>query len=56
MTEEKDIRQTKSEIVFDDGRIEAIQEFQSPEQLYRDLVLRVQKYHPSDDTSLIEKA
>ncbi|MDE6203376.1 MAG: bifunctional (p)ppGpp synthetase/guanosine-3',5'-bis(diphosphate) 3'-pyrophosphohydrolase [Lachnospiraceae bacterium] len=56
MTEEKDIRQTKSEIVFDDGRIEAIQEFQSPEQLYRDLVLRVQKYHPSDDISLIEKA
>ena len=56
MTEEKDNRQTKNEIVFDDGRIEAIQEFQSPEQLYRDLVLRVQKYHPSDDTSLIEKA
>ncbi|MGN0365295.1 MAG: RelA/SpoT family protein [Suilimivivens sp.] len=47
---------TKSEVVFDDGRIEAIQEFQSPEQLYRDLVLRVQKYHPSDDISLIEKA
>ncbi|MDY2700258.1 MAG: bifunctional (p)ppGpp synthetase/guanosine-3',5'-bis(diphosphate) 3'-pyrophosphohydrolase [Lachnospiraceae bacterium] len=46
----------KSEVVFDDGRIEAIQEFQSPEQLYRDLVLRVQKYHPSDDISLIEKA
>ena len=42
--------------MFDDGRIEAIQEFQSPEQLYRDLILRVQKYHPSDDTSLIEKA
>lgn len=56
MTEEKDIRQTKNEVVFDDGRIEAIQEFQSPEQLYRDLILRVQKYHPSDDISLIEKA
>ncbi|MBD5548177.1 MAG: bifunctional (p)ppGpp synthetase/guanosine-3',5'-bis(diphosphate) 3'-pyrophosphohydrolase [Lachnospiraceae bacterium] len=56
MTEEKDTKQTKNEVVFDDGRIEAIQEFQSPEQLYRDLILRVQKYHPSDDTSLIEKA
>lgn len=56
MTEEKDTKQTKSEVVFDDGRIEAIQEFQSPEQLYRDLILRVQKYHPSDDISLIEKA
>ncbi|MDE7287798.1 MAG: HD domain-containing protein, partial [Lachnospiraceae bacterium] len=56
MTEEKDTKQTKKEVVFDDGRIEAIQEFQSPEQLYRDLISRVQKYHPSDDTSLIEKA
>ena len=56
MTEEKDVELMKSEIVFDDGRIESIQEFQSPQQLYRDLVLRVQKYHPSDDISLIEKA
>ncbi len=56
MTEEKGTNQQKSEVVFDDGRIEAIQEFQSPEQLYRDLILRVRKYHPSDDISLIEKA
>ncbi|MCI9201584.1 MAG: bifunctional (p)ppGpp synthetase/guanosine-3',5'-bis(diphosphate) 3'-pyrophosphohydrolase [Lachnospiraceae bacterium] len=33
-----------------------MQEFQSPEQLYQDLIDRVQKYHPSDDISLIEKA
>lgn len=56
MTEENKNDQVKNEIVFDDGRIEAIQEFQSPEQLYRDLISRVQKYHPSDDISLIEKA
>lgn len=56
MTEEKDTKQTKNEVVFDDGRIEAIQEFQSPQQLYRDLILRVHKYHPSDDITLIEKA
>lgn len=57
MTEEKETKQTvKSEIVIDDGRIEAIQEFQSPEKLYRDLILRVKKYHPSDDITLIEKA
>lgn len=55
MTEEgKDT--VKNELVIDDGRIEAIQEFQSPQQLYTDLILRVQKYHPSDDISLIEKA
>ncbi len=46
----------KNELVIDDGRIEAIQEFQSPGQLYDDLILRVKKYHPSDDISLIEKA
>ena len=56
MTEEKYKKYSKSGIVIDDGRIEAIREFQSPEQLYRDLILRVQKYHPSDDISLIEKA
>ncbi|MCM1175926.1 MAG: bifunctional (p)ppGpp synthetase/guanosine-3',5'-bis(diphosphate) 3'-pyrophosphohydrolase [Blautia sp.] len=46
----------KKEIVFDDGRIESIEEFQSPEALYQELITRVRKYHPSDDISLIEKA
>ena len=50
MTEEK------KELIIDDGRIEAVQEHLSPEELYRDLISRVQKYHPSDDISLIEKA
>ena len=50
MTEEK------KELVIDDGRIEAVQEHLSPEELYRDLISRVRKYHPSDDISLIEKA
>lgn len=57
MTEEKHMMTTeKKGVVFDDGRIKAIQEFQSPEQLYQGLIGRVQKYHPSDDISLIEKA
>ncbi len=58
MTEEKITKETtgRKEVVIDDGRIESIQEFQSPEQLYRDLIIRVRKYHPSDDISLIEKA
>lgn len=50
MTEEK------KETIFDDGRIEAMKEYVSPEELYQDLIERVQKYHPSDDISLIEKA
>ncbi|WP_026494434.1 RelA/SpoT family protein [Butyrivibrio sp. WCD3002] len=41
---------------FDDGKIEAIDEFQSPEALYEGLISRVRRYHPSDDITLIEKA
>ncbi|MCR4989296.1 MAG: bifunctional (p)ppGpp synthetase/guanosine-3',5'-bis(diphosphate) 3'-pyrophosphohydrolase [Lachnospiraceae bacterium] len=47
---------TKKEVVFDYGRIDNIEEFQSPEQLYRDLLSRVRRYHPSGDLSLIERA
>jgi len=41
---------------LDDGKIESIEEFQPPEELYKGLILRVRKYHPSDDITLIEKA
>ncbi|WP_035767167.1 RelA/SpoT family protein [Butyrivibrio sp. NC2002] len=41
---------------FDDGKIESIDEFQTPEALYEGLIKRVHKYHPSDDITLIEKA
>ena len=43
----------KTELVFDDGRIESIEEFQTPGQLYEELITRVRKYHPSTDISLI---
>ncbi len=46
----------KTELVFDDGRIESIEEFQTPGQLYEELITRVRKYHPSADISLIRKA
>ena len=56
MTEEKTTQSNTTQLVLDDGRIEEIREFTSPEQLYQDLIDRVRKYHPSDDISLIEKA
>ena len=46
----------KKQLVLDNGRIEAMDEFLSPEELYEDLIKRVRKYHPSDDISQIEKA
>ena len=54
--EKKVVTSEKNELIFDDGMIQAIEEYQSPEQLYQDLVNRVKRYHPSDDISLIEKA
>ena len=45
-----------TELILDDGAFTALQEHQSPEQLYQELISRVKKYHPSDDISLIEKA
>lgn len=57
MTEEekKDTEQNVA-LVIDDGRIEALGENISPEELFQDLINRVQKYHPSDDYTMIEKA
>ncbi len=45
-----------TELVIDDGAFKVLQEQQSPEELYQELISRVRKYHPSDDISLIEKA
>lgn len=50
MTEEK------NEVIFDDGKISGLPEFVAPEKLYQDLINCVQKYHPSDDISMIAKA
>ncbi len=54
--EEKNTQSNTTELVLDDGRIESIQEFTSPQELYRDLIERVRRYHPSDDFSMINKA
>ncbi len=40
---------------FDNSRIENFKEFATPEALFNELILRVRKYHPSDDISMIEK-
>ena len=58
MDKQKAIRDENKNIgvVIDDGRIQALKEHLTPEELYDDLISRVKKYHPSDDISLIEKA
>ena len=39
-----------------ENSIKSTKEFESPEQLYDELIASVRKYHPSADISLIEKA
>lgn len=56
MKENNEEVRTGQEVVIDDGRIESIAEYQSPEDLFKELLSRVIKYHPSSDISLIEKA
>ncbi|MCM1569734.1 MAG: bifunctional (p)ppGpp synthetase/guanosine-3',5'-bis(diphosphate) 3'-pyrophosphohydrolase [Roseburia sp.] len=46
----------KNGVIFDNGKISQSEEFVAPEELYQDLINRVQKYHPSDDISMIAKA
>ena len=40
----------------EDNSIKPMKEFESPEDLYHELIASVRKYHPSADISLIEKA
>ncbi len=46
----------KNGIIFENDGISKSQEFKDPGELYGELIRRVQKYHPSDDISMIEKA
>ncbi|MBR4026283.1 MAG: bifunctional (p)ppGpp synthetase/guanosine-3',5'-bis(diphosphate) 3'-pyrophosphohydrolase [Lachnospiraceae bacterium] len=38
------------------SNIKSIKEFITPEELYKDLIKSIRKYHPSTDISLVEKA
>ena len=37
--------QDEDGVLIDDGRIEAMKEYLSPEELYQDLIARVRRYH-----------
>lgn len=46
----------KQEIEAVDANIKSMEDFTSPDALYQELIRSVRKYHPSTDTSMIEKA
>ena len=46
----------RNEIKKADASVKAMDDFTSPDVLYRELISSVKKYHPSTDISMIEKA
>ena len=52
----EELERIEREYHSDSGSIKPIKEFVQPEDLYKELIESIQKYHPSTDISLIEKA
>lgn len=42
--------------IVDGHAVKAPEDYQDPEQLYQSLIARIKRYHPSADTTMIEKA
>lgn len=52
----EELERIEQEFHSGSGSIKPIKEFVQPEDLYRELIAGIRKYHPSTDISLIEKA
>ena len=50
------VKNRDMEVNRDDENVKAMQDFTSPNVLYKELISSVLKYHPSTDISMIEKA
>ena len=50
------VKNRDMEVNRDDENVKAMQDFTSPDVLYKELIASVHKYHPSTDISMIEKA
>lgn len=58
LAEEKKINEVNSEnkILVEDKFLDKPDDFTEPEELYKRLISEILKYHPSTDTSMVEKA
>ena len=56
MTEEKIVKLDGPFIVEEIQKVKSPDEFENPEELYKQLIEEINKYHPSDDITMIEKA
>ena len=50
------LEELENEVTSQNTKLKKMEEFVSPDKLYRELIQSVRKYHPSTDISLIEKA
>ena len=52
----EELEKIEKEFHSDTGSIRTMKEFVSPEELFDELIKSIHRYHPSADTSLVEKA
>ncbi len=56
MAEEKMVKLDGPFIMEEIQKVKSPDEFDNPEELYKQLIVEINKYHPSDDITMIEKA
>ncbi|SFB36059.1 GTP pyrophosphokinase [Acetitomaculum ruminis DSM 5522] len=56
MKESSEFAKGEKKEEFVEENVRDMDDFTSPEDIYKELIASVKKYHPSDDTSMIEKA
>ena len=53
---EKEIERLERQVLNQSSKIKSMDDFSSPEYLYQELINSINKYHPSADTTMVEKA
>ena len=56
VTDEIAVKSIEPDSILDSAKLVPIKDFVSPEELHKDLIQIIRKYHPSADISMVEKA
>ena len=56
VTDDIAVKSIEPDSVLDSAKLVPIKDFVSPEELHKDLLQIIRKYHPSADISMVEKA
>ena len=55
VTDEIAVKSIEPDSILDSAKLVPIKDFVSPEELHKDLIQIIRKYHPSADISMVEK-